>query len=94
MGDAPVGILEHCATHCEYDNWTVLKAAILQRLEEIVHAFQGFESRRLALVDSGASFSEAATRSTKAGLANCTARVAEFQAALNSFDKRCVVRNH
>ena len=86
------GILELCSQTGEYDDWAVLKSLILRRLEEVVVAYKGFESRRLELLRAGENFSEAATRATRAGLENCTTRVADINSLLNNIDRRCGIR--
>ena len=81
-------VLESCSRSGEYEDWPLLRAAIISRLAEIVAVFQGFETRRLALVDGGATLSEAAVRTTRVGLDTCSERVAEIHSLLNGFDKR------
>lgn len=80
--------LERCSLTGEYEDWPLLKAAILGRLDEVVAAFRAFETRRLSLVDGGATLSDAAIRTARAGLGSWEERVAEFRTTLEGFERR------
>jgi hypothetical protein len=81
-------LLVECARVGEYNDWAELKAALLQRLDEVVPVFEEFDRRRLSLLAGGAALSDAAQRTVRAGLHELPIRIAELRAALNAFRRR------